>query len=197
MCNFTLKVKPLTEARRSAIVQVPTQKLRQKLMYQTYFHLNPEKLNEGDVIPKGYWGVQVNEAARKNLIIPIQRDEFLHKTVIIEHLLEETRRLKFPHLPSRFDCIFACLSKDEALQFSQTPSHRNYFLYEVEPVISSPQTYVAEIEATNIFRNKDSLASIAQNTELYWTHIPSPNAVREVLIPCDIRVIAVHSLHSC
>lgn len=32
MCKFTLKVKPLTGARRSAIVQVPTQKLRQKIM---------------------------------------------------------------------------------------------------------------------------------------------------------------------
>lgn len=55
--------------------------------------------------------------------------------------------------------------------------------------MSSPHIHIAEIDATNIFRNKDSYTSITQNIEFYWNHTPSPNAVREVLIPCDVRVL--------
>lgn len=114
-----------------------------------------------------------------------------------EMTLEYIRATKFPHLPSRFQCLFASKSKEEAIDWAKQFCATEQFFHIVEiecdkyfefdySWLSSNQ--ISDIQFTGPIQ---SLAFYFDIANQYWkgnkTHTPK----LEILIPYPLKVIKI------
>lgn len=83
-------------------------------------------------------------------------------SLLLEMLLEGTRKAYFPDKPSRYQSMYAFDSLDEALAFRQSHSHPGAHIYELEPQARVHRGDMA------IYRINLRVAEIDQSMHLYW-----------------------------
>jgi hypothetical protein len=108
----------------------------------------------------------------------------INDNVLTEMTFEYTRRLDFPHLPSRFQSMFASDTIETAKWF-----RKNY---------GAPQHLIYEIEATNFLKvDMNLLYSGVQNVagsffaHQYWTGKSSQNPYWEYIVELPVKVISI------
>jgi hypothetical protein len=137
------------------------------------YHVAPNMLGEGSIIMPGNWGRLL-----------MMHDE-LNLTLFREHVLELVRTKYFPEKPSRFNCVFATETSDEAFRYRNSnnstglvyevciedrdvPLHRGDYNFTVRPDYKFPQ-------------------GIHDLANRYWSEVPNERI--EVIVPGPVRVI--------
>jgi hypothetical protein len=109
-------------------------------------------------------------------------DRFLPCTLTIEMVFELVRRSGYPHLPSRFQSLFAFETLQEAQKF--------------QTEYSKSESKIYLIEADNYSKHDMSLLTIGFNSiigitlgEKYWNGGQSEHPVWEVLLKLPVTII--------
>jgi hypothetical protein len=98
-----------------------------------YFHLSSVPLSAGSIINAGNWGRIIMAAS------------WQHNYALREMALEQSRIGRFSHLPSRLNCSFVFLSRDEALRFKQQiPGFSFHILYRVSLTETDANSHVTD-----------------------------------------------------
>lgn len=98
-----------------------------------YYHLSGVVLEPGSIIKAGNWGRIIRQAA------------WTHNLAIREMALEEARRLRFPHRPSRMDSVFVFVDVFEARNFrGRIPGFGAHILYRVSLVDPTAPAHVTD-----------------------------------------------------
>lgn len=116
-----------------------------------------------------------------------------------EIVLEYIRTLKFPKFPSRFQCLFASKTKEEALEWAKkycTPEEffqiiviQSDIFYEFDYSWFSPEK--GQVLPAVIRSEINSLAFYMEIAYQYWSGNKSFNPRLEVLIPYPVDVVKI------
>ena len=149
-------------------------------MNQHYFYCYSLPLDVGSVIRPGNWG--------RILRTYTPQTSPNHWALTRELAYELVRIRNFPNKPSRFDCVFVCVSEADLNEF-RTSTNRHLDLgYEVELVNPLAPSHLGELPAT-IFEITDNLPLFENRANLYWQ---GDNVVKQELITLSpIRITRV------
>jgi hypothetical protein len=159
--------------------QMPKKILPHK--HPTYFHCAPIGLGAGSTIQPGNWGrvMHLYEWNPNNFTLSIWR----------EALLEQARQIHAPTKPSRLTSTFALASLQEAIAYRAQHCPTN-LIYEVAPFVESPSIHEGDYEVAIFKFSGHYFQQMLDFGRQYWT-VP-PQANREVLFDCPLRVLAQH-----
>ena len=122
-------------------------------------------LEKNSVVKKGNWG-------------RICRLEAFNPRLLTELVFENIRLQKFPHLPSRFNCVFLCSNKESLTCFIQQQKRPFDLLYEVELVNPSANTFETD---WSVFKTYNSIVESENAAFRYWEPKEIPNQFKEIL----------------
>lgn len=151
-------------------------------MTHRYFYCYSLPLEVGSVIRPGNWGRILRTYTPQSSPNPWP---------LTRELTYELVRIRsFPQKPSRFDCIFLCLSEKDLGEFRATTSRHLDIGYEVELVDPDAPSHIGDWTLPNI-SNADNLPVFENRATLYWE---GNNVVKPELITLSaIRVTRVLS----
>jgi hypothetical protein len=161
-----------------------------------YYYLCSYPLIEGSIVEKGNWGriIQKNpnfQQLSKNLWINSSGVIFvdaLDQYIIRELIFERVRKDKFPHAPSRLNCIFVCKTIDGAKSFKSEQGRNLDLIYEVEPTDVNSRMLETDWSWINSILNKP-LHEIEEAARKYWGgEIQNPDK-KELLWDCGVRIL--------
>lgn len=146
----------------------------------TYFHCAPMKLAPGSIIEPGNWGrvMHLYNWNPNNFALNIWR----------EALLEQARQIHAPQKPSRLTSAFAIPSLAEATAYRDRHATTN-LIYQVEPIAENPPTHEGDYEVAIFHFSGRYFQQLFDFGRQYWTVAPQAN--REVLFGCPLRVLAL------
>lgn len=113
-------------------------------------------------------------------------NEGSYRSQLIENIFEYERQLHFPHLPSRFQAIFATETIEECKHWIDLLGCHNAVIWEIE-YNSMP----VKLDATYLTFDIENLSfiSAAIFASLYWGGKASDSPLWELLIPAPVTVI--------
>ena len=170
-----------------------------------YYYLCSYPLREGSVVEKGNWGrilrkypnsqlfeeLLINSRISGDAIITGDqrtRTVIIDQKVIRELIFERIRRIEFPKVPSRLDCLFVCKTLEGAKSFKG--EGRNFdLIYEVEPIDANSRVLETDWSWINEqIMNKPvhEIEGVARN---YWRGVIRNPDKRELLWDCDVRIL--------
>ena len=182
-------------------------KMRKKRSTETikYYYLCSYPLREGSVVEKGNWGrflrkypnfqlfeelLLNNRISGDAIITGDQRTRTvtIDQKVIRELIFERIRRIEFPKVPSRLDCLFVCKTLEGAKSFKG--EGRNFdLIYEVEPIDANSRVLETDWSWINEqIMNKPvhEIEGVARN---YWRGVIRNPDKRELLWDCGVRIL--------
>lgn len=113
----------------------------------------------------------------------IESKNYIEYVTMIECTFEYMRRLKFVHLPSRFESVFACKNIEDAIKLKENYRKTNHAkIYKITSEIS----FEADMNFLKMGRCILSNFTIA---EKYWSGKKSENPFNEILLKENVRVI--------
>ncbi len=124
-------------------------------------------------------------------------DESLNYSKEYEIILEYVRAVKFPHLPSRFTCLFASKDRETALKWACNNSINNaiFNLVTVEADVFYAFDYTwftPQLETQIVIPAccaKNSIGSICELANNYWSGAKTNTPLIEILIPLPCKII--------
>ncbi len=144
------------------------------------FHFNSSLLAPGSIIRPGNWGRIVR-------LIGNQHGEWER-----ERILEHVRQTEFPHLPSRWDCIFFFENAAEAELYNSTLNVTDKslsILYEVEVTSPLAPQHVADWKGTGPY-DSNEWARRYWRGDIMPGRGPAPKPLcREVLAVTSLLVV--------
>jgi len=147
---------------------------------QSYFYCNSLTLGVGSIIRPGNWGRILRTYAPQSSPNPW--------LLTRELAYELVRVLYFPQKPSRFDCIFICLSEADLNEFRTTTNRHLDLGYEVELVDPQAPNHLGDWTLPNM-QNTDDLSVFEKRATLYWQ---GNNIVKQELITLSpVRITRV------
>jgi hypothetical protein len=152
-----------------------------------YFHVARDGLRVGDIIQPGSWGSLTRAFGPGGQAIASQSDA---TNLIWEAAVESVRSQSFPTKVSRFDCVFACQSEQEARQFLQRfRSNGSHRIYEVELVDPATPTSIGDFAAITDAPPAPYVERAVHVSAGYWKD--GCPTFPEVLIGGPVRVLQV------
>ena len=163
-----------------------------------YYYLCSYPLREDSVVEKGNWGriiqknpnfqqlsknLRINSRFSSGVIFVAPQDQY----IIRELIFERVRKDKFPHAPSRLNCLFVCKTLEGAKSFKG--EGRNFdLIYEVEPIDANSRVLETDWSWINSILNKP-VHEIEEAAGKYWRgEIQNPDK-KELLWDCGVRIL--------
>jgi hypothetical protein len=142
------------------------------------FHFNSSLLEPGSIVRPGNWG----------RIVRLFGDR--HREWNRECRLEQIRQTEFPHLPSRFDCIFFFETAVEAEHYNTALNQKGLMVfYEVEVMSLNAPQHVADWQGTGPY-DSDEWARRYWRGDIMPGRGPAPGPLcREVLAATPLRIV--------
>ena len=116
-----------------------------------------------------------------------------HTSVALRELaLEEVRREKFPHYPSRMGCLYVSKSLEEADNWGKFFAQIGRPTYHIVKLDVEGNCFMGD--ATKCFRGQTSKAENLRLAELYWENRnddPSHTPICEMLVDGKITVLEI------
>jgi len=148
-----------------------------------YYYLCSYPLREGSIVEKGNWGrilrkyhnfhfleelLLNNRISGDAIITGDQRTRtvIIDQKVIRELIFERIRRIEFPKVPSRLDCLFVCKTLEGAKSFKGEGRNLD-LIYEVEPIDANSRVLETDWSWINSIINKP-LYEIEEAARKYW-----------------------------
>ncbi len=148
-----------------------------------YFYCYSLPLEVGSVIRPGNWG---------RILRTYSPQSHPNNWLLARELAYELVRVKsFPNKPSRFDCLFVCLSETELNEFRASSNRHLDLGYEVELVDPTAPSHLGDWTLANM-EISDNLPVFESRASLYW-QATSPIAKPEFLTQSPIRITRVLS----
>lgn len=149
-------------------------------MTQHYFYCYSLPLEVGSVIRPGNWGRILRAYTPQSSPNPW--------LLTRELAYELVRERSFPQKPSRFDCIFVCMSEADLNEFRSSSNRHIDLGYEVELVDPQASCHIGDWTLPNM-QNTDNLPAFENKAALYWQ---GQNIVKPELITLSpIRITRV------
>ena len=99
----------------------------------TFYHIDRDKtLKTGTVMPHVITNYSISKIFSDVYEHYLFHNEQDTRSVLCEWILEYVRVTLFPKMPSRFKCLFATKSRDEAIVWAQYWNRQDYNLVEIE-----------------------------------------------------------------
>lgn len=128
-------------------------------MTQRYYYCYSLPLEVGSVIRPGNWG--------RILRTYTPQSSPNHWLLTRELAYELVRVRQFPQKPSRFDCIYVCLSEADLGEFRATSNRHIDLSYEVELVDPQAPKHLGDWTLPNM-QNTDNLPVFESRATRYW-----------------------------
>ncbi len=128
---------------------------------------------KGDRIRRGHWG---NNVKNSPMTFRQAAREMIYEAVRVE---------KYPHRPSRLECIFLCPNLESAKQFAQ--EKKTGVFYEVKIMDSTAKQFIANWRM--MAGPGHTYTGAIELAEEYWKGINVPSPQQELVIESDVRVI--------
>ncbi len=170
-----------------------------------YYYLCSYPLREGSVVEKGNWGrilrkypnsqlfeeLLINSRISGDAIITGDqrtRTVIIDQKVIRELIFERIRRIEFPKVPSRLDCLFVCKTLDGAKSFKSEPGRNLDLIYEVEPTDVNSRMLETDWSWINPIIDK-TIHEVEEAARNYWRGEILDPRKRELLWNCGVRIL--------
>jgi hypothetical protein len=138
-----------------------------------YYHLSGAMLDPGSVILPGNWGRV------------LAFHQWAHTLAIREMALEDARKVRFAHLPSRLDAAFVFVTEQEAHDFrARVSGFQAHLLYRVTLVDPAAAAFLVD------HRFCGPTGGLRSNwPDSYWSGVPASQTTdREMLTLSSLRV---------
>lgn len=118
-----------------------------------YYHLSGAMLEPRSIIHAGNWGRVITHL------------QWRHNEALREMALEDARRTRFPHRPSRLEAVFVFLTEQEAREFrSRNGGFNSHLLYRVTLIDPSALSFVTDSRLCG------PVGTLRPNwADVYWT----------------------------